>query len=104
MLLRDLDARSTMNKADKRMTAYRVVTAERKDIIIVTIICDECGSEVSINIETAKIPDACPSCSKAYGEKTASALAALGRFHRDAATAESHSGKPIFRFNIKQAE
>lgn len=102
--MRDLDGRSIMNKVDNRMTTYRVVTAERKDIIMVTIICDECGSEVSVNIETAKIPDACPSCSKAYGEKTASALAALGRFHREAATAESYCGKPIFRFNIKQAE
>ena len=84
--------------------AYRVVVAERKDIVFVTVVCEECGSEVSINAETANVPDACPSCNKPYGDNVKTALAGLGRFHRYASTAENHAQKPIFRFSIKQAE
>jgi hypothetical protein len=32
------------------------------------------------------------------------ALAAFGRFQREAKTAEEHSGKPVFRFEVKQVE
>jgi DNA replicative helicase MCM subunit Mcm2 (Cdc46/Mcm family) len=84
--------------------AYRVVTAERKEIAVVTIICEGCGSEVSVNAGTAKAPYACPSCELNYGQTVMEALVALGRFHRSAAAAEEHSGKPIFRFAIKQAD
>jgi len=84
--------------------AYRVVVAERKEIAVVTVICDECSAEVSVDPGIAKIPYACPSCGKGYSESTTTALTALGRFHRSATTAEEQAGKPIFRFHIKQAD
>jgi hypothetical protein len=84
--------------------AYRVLIAERNDIATVTVICPECGSEVSLVVEKARIPDACPSCTRPYGEKVSAALAGFGRFQREAATAEEHAGKSIFRFSIKQAD
>ena len=84
--------------------AYRVLVAERKDIATVTVICPECGSEVSLAVEMARIPNACPSCTRPYGENVNAALAGIGRFHREAATAEEHAGKPIFRFSVKQGE
>lgn len=84
--------------------AYRVVVAERKDIAVVTIVCPECGSEVSLAMETARIPESCPSCEMVYRLPVRDALAALGRFHRSAATAEEHAEKPIFRFQIKQTD
>lgn len=85
--------------------AYRVVVAERRDIAIVTLVCGECKSEVSVKAETATVPIACPSCGIEYGEAAKEALEALGKFHRMATKAETHSaGKPIFRFQIKQSE
>jgi DNA-directed RNA polymerase subunit RPC12/RpoP len=84
--------------------AYRAVVAERKDIAVVTVICEDCGAGVSVDIRTAGVPYACPSCGKGYNENTTTALTALGRFHRAAATAEEQAGKPIFRFDIKQTE
>ena len=84
--------------------AYRVVVAERKEIEAVTVICGECGAEVSVKAGTAKAPYACPSCGLDYGQNVLEALTALGRFHRFAATAEGHSGKAIFRFAIKQTD
>lgn len=86
------------------MTTHRAVVAERKDIAVVTVECPECGSEVSLSIETARVPESCPSCQATYRLPTKEALAALGRFHRAAATAEENEGKPIFRFSIKQAD
>lgn len=84
--------------------AYRVVVAERKDISIVSVICEECGTIICLKMETARIPESCGSCGKPYPEKTRSALAALGRFHREAATAEQATGKAIFQFEIKQKD
>lgn len=84
--------------------AYRVVVAERKDIASVTVVCEDCGSEVSVSTATAKIPHWCPSCERQYDENVREALTALGRFHRLGAAAEEHAGKPIFRFNIRQGE
>jgi hypothetical protein len=84
--------------------AYRVLVAERKDIATVAVICPECGSEVSLVVEKARIPDACPSCTRPFEECVKVALAALARFHREAATAEEHTRKPIFRFSIKQTD
>ena len=46
--------------------AYRVVVAERKEIAEVTIVCPECGAELSIAIETAGVPESCPSCQMRY--------------------------------------
>lgn len=87
------------------MTAvYRVVVADRKDMAVATVVCAECGSEVSIAMETARAPEYCPSCQKPYEHPIIDALVALGRFHRAAATAEQHTGKPVFRFSIKQAD
>jgi hypothetical protein len=86
------------------MTAYRAVVAERKDIEAVTLVCPECGSEVSLCIQKARIPEYCPSCQMVYRLPISEALAALGRFHRAAATAEENEGKPIFKFQIRQAE
>jgi hypothetical protein len=83
--------------------AYRLVAAERKDIAIVTVIC-ECGSAVSLNIATANVPYHCSSCGKGYGENVTNALECLGRFHRLAGTAEEHAKRPIFRFDIKQTD
>jgi hypothetical protein len=83
--------------------AYRVVTAERKDIEVVTVICN-CGAEVSINAIKAQVPFACPSCNEDYGQNIREALTAFGRFQRTASAAEEHAGKPIFRFNIRQAD
>ena len=41
---------------DPAMTAaYRVVTAERNDLVIVTVVCDECGPSIALKIETAKV-------------------------------------------------
>ena len=84
--------------------AYRVVVAERKDIAAVTVICAECGSEMSMDARTAKVPYSCSCCGREYGENTRQALTALGRFHRFAATEEEHAEKPVFRFTIKQED
>jgi predicted RNA-binding Zn-ribbon protein involved in translation (DUF1610 family) len=84
--------------------AYRVVVAERKDIAVVTIACEQCGSEVSIKSGIVIAPEACPSCGKVYGENTKNALAAFGRFQSFATAAEEHAGKPIFRFQMKQSD
>lgn len=84
--------------------AYRVLVAERKDIGTVTVVCAECSAEVSFDARTARVPLACASCGREYGENTREALTAFGRFHRFAATVEEHAGKPIFQFSIKQAD
>jgi len=86
------------------MTAYRAVVAERRDIEVVTVVCPECSSELALKIETARMPEYCPSCQMAYRVPIQGALAALGRFHLEAATAEEHAGKQIFHFNIKQVD
>jgi hypothetical protein len=85
------------------MTAYRVVVAERKEILVVSILCGECGCEISIDAGAARVPSRCPSCERRYSPHIMSALEALGTFHRDAATAEEQSKKPVFRFHIRQA-
>lgn len=82
--------------------AYRVVVAEREDIATVTVVCEKCGSEVSLIAETAVVPVACPSCGREYGKTITEALVAFARFHRFAKGAEELSAKPLFRFNIKQ--
>ncbi len=84
--------------------AYRAVVAERKDIVVVTIGCEKCGSEVSVNSETAVVPVACPSCGREYDGNATAALVSLGRFHKAANAAETQAGKPIFRFQIKQTD
>ena len=84
--------------------AYRVVVADRKDIGTVTLVCSECGSEVSLSIETARVPEYCPSCQMQYNLPMREAMAALGRFHRSATAAEEIAAKPVFRFSIKQAD
>ena len=86
------------------MTAYRAIVVEPKDLIVVTVTCDECGAEVSVNSESGNVSNGCPSCGRDYGENVANALAALGRFHRSARMAATQSGKPVFRFNIKQVD
>lgn len=83
--------------------AYRVVAAERKDLATVTVICPECGSEVSLLIEKARVPEACPSCYKQYGPNVVNALTAFGRFQREAITAEEIAAKPLFRFSIRES-
>lgn len=85
------------------MTAYRVVVAERKDIVVISIVCDECSSVVSLNAETAAIPSNCASCGKQYSENIRTAIGGFCRFHRSAKAEEQH-GKPVFRFEIKQVE
>ncbi len=84
--------------------AYRVFAAERKDVVMVTVACPNCGTAVSLSIETAQVPEHCSSCGQAFRESIRSALAALGRFHREAKCAESDTGKPIFRFDIRELE
>ncbi len=83
--------------------AYRVVTAERKDIAAVTVSCAECGSEVSLFIEKVSIPESCPSCRRPYGEKVGEALSGLARFHRAAIAAEQATARPIFKFLIRES-
>jgi len=83
---------------------YRVIVANREDISIITLVCDECETAVSLKVETANIPPNCTSCGRQWNENVQKALAAFGRFHREARTAETSLGKPIFRFDIKQAE
>lgn len=83
------------------MTAYRVTTAERSDLSSVTYLCDECGTGITIQPETARIPDQCPSCSKPLADQAKNALAAIGRFHREAKALEGQTNKPAFRFEIK---
>jgi predicted RNA-binding Zn-ribbon protein involved in translation (DUF1610 family) len=84
--------------------AYRVVVADRKDVEVVTIVCPECGAELSLKIATARLPEYCPSCQLVFRIPIPEALSALGRFQRAAATAEETWGKPIFKFSIKQAD
>ena len=82
--------------------AYRVVVAERKDIATVTLVCAFCEAEVSLLIEKALAPDACPSCRKPYGDNVLSALAGLARFHQRAAEAEQGK-RSIFKFCIHES-
>jgi hypothetical protein len=82
--------------------AYRVVVAERKEMAQVTIVCPECSAELSIAVETAGVPESCPSCQMRYTKMMVDGLVALGRFHRDATIVEEQIGKPIFRFAIKE--
>ncbi len=84
--------------------AYRAVVAERKDIAVVTVVCGNCSSEVSINAETAPIPVACPSCGREYEGDITAALVSLGRFHKMAKVAEGKDSKTSFRFNIRQSD
>ncbi len=84
--------------------AYRVVVADCKDIRTLTIVCPECGSEVSLSIETARVPEYCPSCQMQYSLQMREAMGALGRFHRAATAAEEIASKPVFRFSIRQAD
>jgi hypothetical protein len=83
--------------------AYRIVAAERNDLAVVTVVCDDCSSAIALKIETAKVPEQCASCGKPYSENIKAALAALGRFHREASTAETKAGKPLFRFEIRDS-
>jgi hypothetical protein len=82
--------------------AYRVVVAERKEVAEITIVCPECGAALSIEVETAGVPESCPSCQMRYTKTMVDGLVALGRFHRNATIAEEQIGKPIFRFAIKE--
>jgi protein-arginine kinase activator protein McsA len=84
--------------------AYRVVIAELKDIPTVTVVCDECACEISLNLDTSRMPEGCAACSKQWSDNIKNALAGLARFRRMGKTAEEAAGKPIFRFQIKQAE
>lgn len=84
------------------MTAYHAVVAERKDIAVVTILCGDCKSEVSIDAASARVPVRCPSCGSDYSPNARLALKAFGEFQRFATTAEDHAKKPVFRFSIKQ--
>jgi len=73
------------------MTAYRVVVAHRADLVNVTLICDECAAAITINVETAGIPEQCGSCGKAVSENARTALGALARFHRAGRIAEEQA-------------
>lgn len=84
--------------------AYRAVVADRKDVQVITIVCEDCGAEISVDAISAKMPYWCPSCERQYDQNVRDALAALGRFHRLGAAAEEHAKKSIFRFTIKQGE
>jgi hypothetical protein len=86
------------------MVAYRAVVAHREDLTNVTLICDGCGTGITLNIETARIPQNCGSCGMAVSENISNALAGLGRFHRHSKTAEEHANKQLFRFDIKQID
>jgi len=86
------------------MTAYRVVVAERKDIAVMSIVCDECSSRISINAETASVPVNCASCGKQYSENIRTAIGGFSRFHRSAKAEEQQAGKAVFLFEIKQVE
>jgi endogenous inhibitor of DNA gyrase (YacG/DUF329 family) len=91
-----------MGRDGGRMTAaYRVTVAERQDIAEVSVSCPECGAAVTVKSETARVPTACPSCGRPYEEGLQSALAALGRFHREAGAVEAALGKSLFSFEIK---
>jgi len=83
--------------------AYRVTVAGLNDISTVSIIC-ECSSAVSLNFGSTRIPQACACCGKQYSESVTAALAAFGRFYREGLAAEAHSGKPVFRFEIRHAD
>lgn len=82
--------------------AYRVVVVERKDIEVVTVICPKCASEVSVQVGTAAAPEACPSCSRPYGDGVLSALAGLARFQQRAAEVEQSAKKALFKFSIRE--
>ena len=88
------------------MTAYRVVVAHRADLVNVTLICDECGAAVTINIETVGIPEQCSCCGVRVNENALTALAALARFHRTARLAEEQAEhqEHLFRFEIRESE
>jgi hypothetical protein len=83
------------------MTAYRVTAAGRSDLETITYLCDECETGIELHPEKARVPDNCPSCSKPLPEGAKAALAAIGRFHREAKALEEQTGKPAFRFEIK---
>ncbi len=86
------------------MTAYRAIVAERKDIATVTVLCEKCSSELSIDAESANIPESCPCCGREYDGEARTALTAIIRFHKSAKSAEERTGKRLFQFTIKQAE
>lgn len=101
----DCAVQGGQDAGEVRMTAaYRVVVADRKDIAIVSVVCDECNSAISLGVATASIPASCASCGKQYDQNTTTALAALARFHREAKTAEEKAGKPIFRFEMRDLQ
>ncbi len=81
------------------MSSY---VAERQDLLCPTVICPECSAELTVKINTAKIPEQCASCSRPLEENTVKALSALGRFHREAQATEQQTGKPVFRFEIRE--
>lgn len=86
------------------MTPYKVSIAKRNELAEVTILCDECSTKVVARVEDGRLPVSCPGCGKQYGDSVKNALAALGRFHREAKAAESCSGKPVFEFAIRESE
>lgn len=88
------------------MVAYRAVVAYREDLTNVTLTCDGCGTALTMNIETARIPGNCGSCGMAVSENINAALAGLARFHRHSRAAEesAENQEHLFRFDIKQVE
>ena len=75
--------------------AYRVTVAERQDLLCPTVICPECSAELTVKIDTAKIPEHCACCSRPLEQNTIAALSALARFHREAQVTEQQTGKPM---------
>jgi predicted RNA-binding Zn-ribbon protein involved in translation (DUF1610 family) len=84
------------------MTVYKVTVATRAELSDVVIICDGCGTEVVIRVESANVPHGCPSCGKEYIEEIKEALAGLARFHRAAQKAENRLSGNVFQFSIKE--
>lgn len=83
------------------MTAYRVTVAERKDLLVISVVCDECDTVVSLDLSKVAVPPNCSGCGKQYSEPLRKALGFFAGFLREAKIAEEQTGKGIFRFEIK---
>jgi len=71
------------------MVAYRITAAELKDLSEITITCAYCKKRITLQAESALIPEQCSSCNKVFDEKLRNALAAYMRFYRDGNATES---------------
>lgn len=68
--------------------AFRMTIPEPEGVALEGIICADCGFEFSVALDKTAIPDACPSCSRRYGEKFCAVLASWGISLRASASAE----------------